>query len=431
MPLFDFRRAIVRLRKGLANDAELSCAIAKYRKCSEAEAIATELLPLAETCRWLQRNTKKILGPSTLSRSGRPIWLCDTTIRRHFQPRGTVLVIGPSNYPLFLTAAPALHALAAGNTVRIKPSPGASALIESFRSAALSSGFPDDSIQCTDDSVDAVYEQLNSGVNLVVFTGSSANGRQILEACARQLIPAIVELSGCDSVHVLEDANVELAAKCVAYALTLNAGQTCLSPRRLILRAPVADSFRERLSMALETFPAARPLYPPQTLTAIVDDALQSGASAIVGDPKRPENGPIVFDNIPTRSRLWNSDTFFPITGIHVVESDDQAIAADCACPYQLGASVYSRQRGHRFAQRLPAPTVTVNDTVVATADPRLPFGGRGESGWGRTRGAEGLRQMCVEQHIVIRRSPFRPNLVSSMANDADALRNLLRVLHR
>lgn len=418
------------LRHTIADASDWPQQLAQYRQVGEAEALASEILPLADTCQWLENQAKSILKPRKVSAKHRPKWLGGTHLTETWQARGLVLIIGPGNYPLFLTLAPALQALAAGNTVCIKPAPGTKALIEKFLELCHQAGLPDGLVCCLDSEVASVYRALETGVDLAVFTGSSTHGRQLLQSCAERLTPAIVELSGCDAVFVLDDADLDLAADSIAYGLGLNHGRTCISPRRILVAASVHSAFAEKLKCAIELRREICPITPPPLLETVIADAAAQGARQLTGstDPLTP----ILLDRITPTSLLWRSDLFAPICGVYPFADLEDALAAERQCPYRLGVSLFTAntQAAIPLARHLRIPNVVINDLIVPTADPRMAFGGAGESGWGVTRGAEGLRQMALPQRIVVRKTRFRPYLDPEQATQAGVLSALLKLLH-
>lgn len=424
------RREIVRLSPGWIK------ALADYRKVTEAEALASEILPLADAVHFLQSQAVRLLKPRRVSSAGRPLWMFDTVLESHCQPRGKVLVIGPGNYPLLLSAVPALQALVAGNQVLLKPAPGTTALLEFFGQALQQAGGPSARLKLLPERVEAVYATIAQGIDLAVFTGSAEHGRALLSKLAQPLVPAIVELSGCDSAFVLEDADLKLAARSIAYGLRLNHGRTCIAPRRLLVAKAVAPPFRKALLKELSHLEPTLPL-PRQTASLVdelVQEALKAGAHIAHGQPPSPDQPftPLLLDNVRTDLRCWRSDIFAPMASLLEFESLEEALAADQACPYQLGASIFGKhqQQVSALAQALRAPNVTINDLIVPTADPRLSFGGTGHSGYGHTRGPEGLRAMIIDKTIARKRTPLRPHLEPPSEQQHQLLAKLLHWLH-
>lgn len=317
---------------------------------THVDTLTAELMPLADACRFLELEAERVLQPEVLSARARPLLQRGVTIEVRREPLGVVLVIGPANYPLFLPAVQTLQALAAGNAVVWKPGRGGKPVADAFALILGSAKMPRNLVTVVDDSVDTATEWLGAGVDKIVLTGSVESGRAVLEQAAEQITPAIVELSGCDALIVDATADLKRAASALAFGLRLNHGFTCIAPRRLLVHIAVAHEFESALAEA-----GARDLEMPAMLT---------------------------------------------------YSSEDEAVALVNRNAHALGASVFaSETRAKRLARRLQCGVVVVNDVIVPTADPRLPFGGRKLSGYGTTRGAEGLLQMTVPKAIATQRA--------------------------
>ena len=369
-------KRLAQLRHRVAASAtELADAITSPQR-THAEMLASEVIPLADAIHFLERNATRILRPRRYGRRGRPLWLGATHLQVHREPFGVVLIVSPSNYPLLLAGVQAVQALAAGNAVLVKPAPGHAAPVRRLQSLldvepGLFAVLPED--------VAAVDAAVRAGVDKVVFTGSAENGAAVLSNLAPHLIPAAMELSGHDAVFVCADADLDLVARCVAYGLALNGGATCIAPRRIFVPRAMAATLEQRLS-------------------ALVNFGSGVGTAAV---------------------------------SIVPVASAEQALALDAECPYALGASIFgSRDAAAFMAARVNAGCVVINDMIVPTADPRLPFGGRGRSGFGVTRGAEGLLEMTRVKAITTRTGSFRPHLDASHPLDADLFRHYLAAAH-
>jgi acyl-CoA reductase-like NAD-dependent aldehyde dehydrogenase len=416
-----------RLRDLLARDSACVSLLGELRGVSEAEALATEILPLAEGLRWLEKCAAQALRPKKISARGRPLWLADSALWEVPRPCGRVLVAGPSNYPLFLLFSPAFQALAAGNSVILKPPPGAEAACAHLVSLMQASGVPDGLVHLASAEVAEVETWLQAGVQRVVFTGSSDNGQKLLKRCAEHLVPAIVELSGSDSVWLLPEADLSLAAKSVAFAMTLNQGRTCMAPRRVYVPFALKAPFQRALLEAVKEIQPEHATHTPEAERSL-EHCIEAGASCLLGDA---HTGPTLLDNISTDMPIWTTSIFAPIAGLYAYESLEAMIELDDKCPYRLTASIFGpKKAAQHLASRLRVPTVTINDVIVPTADPRVAFGGWSRSGWGLCRGEAGLMQLCDVQRQVIRRGPLRPHLNPKRAGDLRALKQMLHWLH-
>lgn len=391
-----------------------------------ADTVVAEVLPLLEAARFLEREAPRLLAPRRL-RGGRPLWLLGVraTVRR--ERLGAVLILAPGNYPLFLPGVQALQALVAGNAVCLKPAPGGVEAAHAFAAVLAEAGLPAGVLRVLD--VDAGPDAVRAGFDYVVLTGSAATGAAVLAAAAPLLTPCTMELSGIDAVHVLPGADLGLVARCLAYGLRLNGGATCIAPRRVFVERTAAADLEARLAALLPRVPDAT---VPVPVAARLD---RLAAEAVAGGARRVGAGgsgrPAVLADARADMALLHEDVFAPWLALVPVDGVEDGLAADALCPYALGASVFGPPDAARgVAARVRAGSVCVNDVIVPTADPRLPFGGSNRSGFGRTRGAEGLLAMTAAKTVSERRGWFRPHLAAPGPKDAARFAGMARWLH-
>lgn len=362
------------LRPLLADAApDLASAAGLISRRPEAEKLVSEVLPLLEACRFLEKNADKVLRPRRHGWFGRPLWLHGSSFEVHRKPVGVVLIVGPRNYPLFIPVVQILHALVAGNAVLVKPAEEALHPVSEFLRVLQRSRIPADLVQVLPEDPEAARAAVRCGVDKALFTGSSENGRDFLEELAKQNTPSVMELSGADTVFLRADADVQLAAHAIDFGVRLNNGDTCMAPHAIIAHQAVADELAEAL----------RGLgVPTETILRVRDDA----------------------------------------EALQLAEFDEHG----------LGAAIFSRDESaaQAFALQLATGFVTINDLIVPTADPRFPFGGIRRSGFGVTRGAEGLLEMTYVQPIAIRRSRFLPHLDQPLPNDAELFTAFAQLTH-
>lgn len=401
-----------RLRRNIAaaaltGDADLAASV--HRK-SRAETLSAEVLPLVEALRFVEREAESLLAPRRPGAAGRPSWLTGVDLEIHREPHGVVLVIGPSNYPLSLPGVQTVQALAAGNAVLLKPGRGGKESADALATALTDAGLPEGLVDVLSEQPDRVRKALDAGVDKVVLTGSADTGREVLRELAPRLVPATMELSGCDAAFVRADADLDRVTAALAFGLRLNGGATCIAPRRVFVDTRLAPELATRLQRAVLSVAPTR--VPPEIAgraRELIAEALELGARRLSG-PVRAQSlqadffPPVVLADVPPQAALLSEDLFAPVLSLVPVSGDEEALALDGRCPYALGATVFGSETGARaLARRIPAGVVVVNDMVVPTADPRLPFGGRGESGFGITRGAEGLLEMTVPKALAVR----------------------------
>ncbi len=370
-PLPDRLRIVRELRHLIADNADaLAFAAGEKSNRPLAEKLVSEVLPLADACRWLERDAVRILAPRRHGRRGRPLWLPGHSFEVQRRPLGLVLVIGPGNYPLFLPAVQALHALAAGNAVLLKPAPGTREVALAFARLAGRAGLDPALLTILPESVKAAHRTIAAGVDKVIFTGSCGNGRDVLALLAPTNTPSVMELSGEDAVLVLADADLDLVVRALRFGARLNGGETCIAPRRLIVVAAIAGELATRL--------------------AGTDDVICLAAD------------------------------------------DEAALRLANAGEFALGASIFSRDlaRARALAARLTTGFVLINDLIVPTADPRMPFGGVKASGFGTTRGEEGLLEMTFPHVVAVRRGRQRPHFDEPAPGDARLFSAWIRAAH-
>ena len=250
-PIAERLRVVRELRHLIAENADaLAAAAGAVRNRPLAEKLVSEVLPLADACRWLERNAARVLAPRRCGKRGRPFWMQGVSFEVQRQPFGVALVIGPGNYPLFLPAVHSLHALVAGNAVQLKPAPGTREVALLFSQLAGAADLDPALLTVLPENVEAAPDAINAGVDKVIFTGSSENGRHVLAALAESNTPSVMELSGKDAVLVFADADLDLVVRALGFGARLNAGETCIAPRRLVVVQSIADDLLARLTAA-------------------------------------------------------------------------------------------------------------------------------------------------------------------------------------
>lgn len=432
-------RVIRRLRTLLpAMTAEFCSAVEGNIYKSDAETIGAELLPVAAACRYLEKRASRILKPRSVSWRDTPIWLFGEKDRVRRKPRGIVGIIGTWNYPYFLNGVQIVQALAAGNAVVWKPSEvtprSADVLTRWFRAG----GIAEDLLHVLPPDREWGAKVSESPVDHIVFTGHDATGRKLAAQLGERLVSSTLELSGHDAVLVLEDADLDLAARAVFFGITVNAGQTCLAARRVFVAQKVYSKFLDNLRSLLLRDAEPRQLAQGRQadhVRQIIEKALHNGARLLVNESVSADDGrfpPIVVVDVRPDMAINQEALFAPVAAILPFEGEQEALAGITASDYGLGLSIFTadEQHGYNLAEALPAGLVTINDIVAPVAHPATPFGGVGRSGWGVTQGAEGLLEMTVPQVISIRRGRWRPHFDkagSTIATSAGVLGALLR----
>jgi len=426
-------RCLRALRHRVAESASELARLAAHDGRSTAEALASEVMPVLSAGRFLEKRAARVLRSKRYGAAGRPVWLWNARLRVDREPFGVVLIIGPGNYKLMLAGVQALQALAAGNAVVIKPGAGARRVFDRFVSLAQAAGVPRDLMTVLDESPASAQQAIEAGVDKVVFTGSSRGGRAVMRAAAETTTPTTMELSGCDVAFVLEDADLELACDGLCYGLCFNAGDTCMRPQRLFADERVADALIERLKQTLsERGPfCVEPAHAAHA-KGLVDEACEQGARVVCGDPDADAWSPVVLDGASPGMAVMREDTPLPVLGVQRFRAIEAAVAASRDCPYALSATVFTcdRRRGEGLARQLDVGTVLINDMIVPTADPRLAFEARHASGFGPTRGAEGLVAMTRCKAVSRTRGRRRPYWRPVGEGGTDAMGSAIEAMH-
>ena len=379
-----------------------------------ADSLVAEVLPLIEACRFLEREAELILQTKRLGSEGRPGWLGEVETEVERAPWGVVLVIAAANYPLLLAGVQTLQALVAGNAVLWKPAPGTEVVAFALRTLLVECGLPAELLTVLDARVESATEAIAAGVDHVVLTGSVETGKAVLRQCAETLTPVTMELSGCDAVFVLPGADLERAIAALGFGLRFNGSSTCMAPRRVFLVGPVESDaawFEGELATALDWLvdvPVAKKT--GMLLRELIDDALRQGAHVLLNGVEKSgvegEAGATLITEATPALKAMQVEIFAPILSVMRAANLDEALAASAACPYALTASIFGPEKEARaFASKLRVGHVLINDVIVPTADPRVSFGGRGSSGFGVTRGVEGLLGMTTARTIQTQRS--------------------------
>jgi acyl-CoA reductase-like NAD-dependent aldehyde dehydrogenase len=391
------------------NSAALVDAIPATLSRTRADSLAAEVLPLLAACQFLEREAAKILKPRRLGKRGLPFWLAgtDTVVTR--VPFGKILVIAPSNYPLFLPGVQTLQALAAGNTVVWKPGREGEPVARLFASILDCAGLPQNILRVTDDSVATATAEIQAHPQKIFFTGSAHAGQQVLRLAAESATPVVAELSGCDAVFVLPSADPTRVVDALTFGMRLNGSATCMAPRRLILIGEGHEPLLNSIRAGFATMdPVALPTTTHQQLLALAHEAESAGATLTDDPAANPARPLLILDATPSM-RIAQSDIFAPVLTVLHARTIDEAIKIHDVCPMGLTASIFGDEKSAAtLSTHLNVGTAVINDLIVPTADPRIPFGGRGSSGFGVTRGTEGLLEMTAIKTIAIRKSKDR-----------------------
>ena len=362
-----------------------------------------ELTKSAECCRYYAEEAPRRLADE-------PVVIGDDDCRVCFAPLGTVLLVAPWNLPFWQVLRFAIPALAAGNPVMLKHAPNVSGCAVALERLITEAGFPEGSLVSLLVDVPQVERIIaDPRVRLVAVTGSTATGARVASLAGASVKKCLLELGGSDAFIVLGDADVEAAAQMGARSRFMNAGQTCLAAKRFLVAEEVADEFEQHIVAISRSMVVGDPTggvdmgpLARADLRDRLEDQLartiDQGAHLLAGGGRPFGKGyyvePAVVTGCTPDMAAFQEETFGPLVSIMRVGDAEDALRIANASPYGLSASVWTRDRtiAESFIRRLDTGGVFING--MTRSDPRLPFGGTKDSGYGRDLGRFALTEL-------------------------------------
>lgn len=419
LPIEERSERILRYRDAIVDRADELVDLL-VRECGKPrqEALLHEVTVSADIATYFARVAPKVLAPREI-----PLHLMKHRKSVvHYTPRGVVGVISPWNYPFQLPMRDVLMALIAGNAAVLKPSEVTPLIALKAKEVWDSAGMPEDLFQVVTGLGATGAALIDSGVQLIVFTGGVATGRKVAAACGERLIPCIMELGGKAPVIACADADIERTARGIVFGGFTNSGQVCISVERVYAHEDIHDRLLDRVveltrelrqgDPSTEAVDVGAIIFPSQIDIAErhIADAVAKGASVRCGGKRLARSGqffePTVIAGCDHAMTVMTQEIFGPIVPFMKVRSDDEAVRLANESHLGLNAYVFSKSREHglRLAERVQAGSVLVNDVVSNGGCPEAPFGGIKQSGFGRVMGDEALREMCDVRHISVDR---------------------------
>jgi aldehyde dehydrogenase (NAD+) len=398
------------------NEAKIAAALDEDLGRKPFEAWLADIVNTTSEARYAAKHVKKwarrkhrLLELSQLPGRG---WV-------EYEPYGTVLIIGAWNFPFVLTLGPAVGAIAAGNTVVLKPSEVAAA--SSRLMAELVPAYLDPDAVAVIEGDGAVSQELIAqGFDRVMFTGGTEIGRKVYESAAPHLTPVTLELGGKSPCIVAADADIDVAAKRIAWTKLINSGQTCIAPDYVLADAKIRDELVGKINEAVTTFESGesggKPIVNRRHFDRLVSSlAATKGTVALGGgsDAAQVRIQPTVVVDPDPNEPLMTDEIFGPILPVVTVQSVDEAIDFVNSRPKPLSAYLFTKARGvrERVVKEVSAGGMVINHLVFHFATAKLPFGGVGASGMGAYHGRWGFEEFSHRKAVVTK--PTRPDLSS------------------
>ncbi|MBN2466616.1 MAG: aldehyde dehydrogenase family protein [Deltaproteobacteria bacterium] len=337
-----------------------------------------------------------------------------------YRPKGVVVAISPWNFPLLLSARKVAYALAAGNTVVLKPSSETPVITLQLSRLFESLGLPPGVLNVITGPGSVVGNALveDDRAACITFTGDTATGRTVAQKAAAKLKKCTLELGGKDPLIILADADIDYAVNAAAFGAFMHQGQVCISVERIIIEAPLVDEFSRRLAAKAETLAVGDPakaetIIGPlindaqvQKVHAQVLDAMAAGATLLTGGTfKGRFYKPTVLTDVTQKMRIFREETFGPVAPIITVHDEHEALAVANNTTYGLSAGIITNdlQKGLFLAENLESGMVHINDSSIHD-EPVCPFGGCKESGLGREGGRHSMEEMSELKWVTIQR---------------------------
>jgi len=398
-PLSWRRAQLDGMRKLLEDNSEqLLAALAADLGKPAAEGWVTDIGFTIGEIKLLQKNLRKWTRPERVST---PIVALPGSSHRVAEPLGVVAIISPWNYPIQLLLSPAAGAIAAGNSVVLKPSeiaPHTSTVITELIQRYLDP----DAVQVIEGGVAETTELLAQRFDHIFYTGNGRIGRVVMEAAVKHLTPVTLELGGKSPTIVDATANLRVAARRIAWGKFLNAGQTCIAPDYLLVDKKVASAFIGELRAAIKEFYGDDPKQSGDYARIVnghhfnrLASMLESGSVVIGGetDANTKYIAPTVLADVNVSAPVMQDEIFGPILPMVEIDNVAEAIAFINSKPHPLALYVFSEDDRAIDAviERTTAGGVTVNGTILHISNPNLPFGGVGESGMGAYHGKSSI----------------------------------------
>lgn len=361
------------------------------------DALTSDLMTTLGALSFLIKNSEKLLKTR---KEKTPIYAFFESARVEHLPYGVTLIFAPWNFPIQLALIPALTALAAGNSVIVKPSEYTSEkIILHIARLIHEAGLPEHVFQIAKGGPSMGQALIEQGPDKIFFTGGTRAGRLVYQKAAERLIPCELELGGKDALIVLKDAPIERAAKAAVWGSFFHGGQVCIGIERVFVHEDVLEPFLKEVKKETEALILGRDL--PERLNEAVfarlkeqlEEALCSGAQLFYGEVTENRAYLVILTGVQANMRVMTEETFGPVMPILSFRNADEMVELVNQNPYGLNAAIFTKDLTHaaQLSRRLEVGNCYINNVVTNVSNMNLPFSGRKKSGFGVSRGKEGL----------------------------------------
>lgn len=386
---------------------------------SEFEAYATEIGFLYDSIHYFIKNLKKW---AKVKRVRTPMVHFGSKSYIYPEPYGTVLIVGPYNYPLQLVLEPLVGAISAGNCVVLKPSeftPNVSKVLQKI----IKESFAEKYVRLIEGEKETTSALLNSPFDYIFFTGSVRVGKVVMEAAAKNLVPVTLELGGKSPTIVHKDANIDMAAQRIVWGKFMNAGQTCVAPDYIYAHKDIRKKLIEKMKEYINKFYGRNPK-ESQDYGRIVNGTqmkrlieLIDSNKVIVGGDYEEESlyiSPTIMGSVTWKDKVMEDEIFGPILPILDYENLEEVIKIINSRPKPLSLYVFTESKAveEKVIASISYGGGCVNDTITHLATPHLPFGGVGSSGLGSYHGAKSFETFSHMKGVLKKSTKVNLNFV-------------------
>lgn len=415
---------------------------ADYRK-PLLEVDTSEIYPVVAELRHTLRNLDEWAAPVKIDA---PISYLGTRSEVRYEPKGTCLIMAPWNFPFNLCIGPLVSCLAAGNTAIVKPSemtPNTSRLIHEMLRAV----FSEDIVSVVEGGVEEARQLLQLPFDHIFFTGSTAVGRQVMQAAAVHLSSVTLELGGKSPTIIDPTANLRDAARRIAFGKFMNNGQTCIAPDYVLLDATIEADFLSLLREEVKRiFGDGKEITEQSSsysrlaterqfnrIHDLVEDAMKRGAKADrLGSVNKSDRfiAPVILTQVPPDARIWDEEIFGPVLPVATYENPEHVVEFIRRRPKPLALYIFSHRKEFQelLLTQISSGTACINDCVLQFTHPSLPFGGVNHSGIGKSHGRYGFLAFSNEKPVLRQKSGYagpyllHPPYTKGMKKIVDAL---------